>query len=48
VSPIECICCYLRTCDKTPTADLLTLDRVLEAVQRAADGPAAARPGLPT
>jgi len=40
VSPIECICCYLRTCDKNPNCmDLLTLDRVLEAVHQAARGP---------
>jgi heptosyltransferase-2 len=37
VSPIECICCYLRTCDKSPNCmDLLPLDRLLDAVRAAA------------
>ncbi|NIW25077.1 MAG: glycosyltransferase family 9 protein, partial [Gammaproteobacteria bacterium] len=35
VSPIECICCYLRTCDKSPNCmDLLTLERLYETIQR--------------
>jgi heptosyltransferase-2 len=34
VSPIECISCYLRTCDKSPNCmDLLTLDRMYDAVK---------------
>jgi heptosyltransferase II len=33
VSPIECICCYLRTCDKSPNCmDLIPQDRLYEAV----------------
>jgi len=33
VSPIECICCYLRTCDKTPNCmDLVPLDRLYAEV----------------
>jgi heptosyltransferase-2 len=36
VSPIECICCYLRTCDKKPNCmDLIHLDHVYSAVQDA-------------
>lgn len=39
VSPIDCICCYLRTCDKSPHCmDLIPTDRlhaaVMEALQR--------------
>lgn len=35
VSPIECVSCYLRTCDKSPNCmDLLTLDRVCDAVRQ--------------
>ena len=38
VSPIECICCYLRTCDKSPNCmDLIPLERLLEEVRRAVD-----------
>jgi heptosyltransferase II len=33
VSPIECICCYLRTCDKSPNCmDLIPTDRLYEAI----------------
>lgn len=36
VSPIECICCYLRTCDKKPNCmDLIPLEVVYSAVQDA-------------
>jgi heptosyltransferase-2 len=35
VSPIECICCYLRTCDKSPHCmDLITLDALHAAILR--------------
>jgi lipopolysaccharide heptosyltransferase II len=41
VSPIECICCYLRTCDKSPNCmDLITFERLHEAVLDAAREPA--------
>ncbi len=34
VSPIECICCYLRTCDKDPNCmDLLTFERIHQALE---------------
>jgi heptosyltransferase-2 len=36
VSPIECICCYLRECDKAPNCmDLVPLARMHEAVRAA-------------
>lgn len=36
VSPIECICCYLKDCDKDPNCmDLITLDRMHDAVMQA-------------
>jgi len=35
VSPIECISCYLRTCDKSPNCmDLITLDALHAAILR--------------
>ncbi|MFQ5601594.1 MAG: glycosyltransferase family 9 protein [Candidatus Krumholzibacteriia bacterium] len=35
VSPIECVCCYLRTCDKTPNCmDLIPLERMHAEVLR--------------
>ena len=41
VSPIECICCYLRECDKQPNCmDLITTDRLHAEVVQAARGPA--------
>ena len=40
VSPIECISCYLRTCDKSPNCmDLIPLDRLRDEVLRAAGEP---------
>jgi heptosyltransferase-2 len=37
VSPIDCICCYLRTCDKQPNCmDEIPLDRMVAAVRAAA------------
>ncbi len=37
VSPIDCICCYLRTCDKSPNCmDLISLDRLHAEVLSAA------------
>ncbi len=36
VSPIDCICCYLRTCDKNPHCmDLIPTERLHTAVQEA-------------
>jgi heptosyltransferase-2 len=36
VSPIDCIGCYLRTCDKAPNCmDLIPSERLLEAIQAA-------------
>jgi heptosyltransferase-2 len=36
VSPIDCICCYLRTCDKRPNCmDLIPLAEMRDAVRRA-------------
>jgi heptosyltransferase-2 len=41
VSPIECICCYLRTCDKSPNCmDLVPVERMLDAVRGALREPA--------
>jgi heptosyltransferase-2 len=35
VSPIECICCYLKTCDKSPNCmDLIPLDLLHDTVRR--------------
>ena len=40
VSPIECICCYLRTCDKSPNCmDLVPLERLRDEVLRAVGEP---------
>ena len=37
VSPIECICCYLRTCDKAPNCmDLISIDTLHAAIRRIA------------
>jgi heptosyltransferase-2 len=39
VSPIECICCYLRTCDKSPNCmDLISLDHLYSQVLQATEG----------
>jgi heptosyltransferase-2 len=36
VSPIECICCYLRTCDKAPNCmDLVSIEQLRAATQQA-------------
>jgi heptosyltransferase-2 len=36
VSPIDCICCYLKTCDKSPNCmDRIELERLHEEVRRA-------------
>lgn len=41
VSPIECICCYLRTCDKSPHCmDLISTERIYSSVLRALDASA--------
>ncbi len=38
VSPIDCICCYLRTCDKSPNCmDLISLDHLHAEVLRSAN-----------
>jgi heptosyltransferase-2 len=38
VSPIECIACYLKDCDKDPNCmDLITIDTMHQAVQQALD-----------
>jgi heptosyltransferase-2 len=40
VSPIECICCYLRTCDKSPNCmDMVPLERLRDEVLRAVGAP---------
>ena len=37
VSPIDCICCYLRTCDKSPNCmDLIATDRLQAEIRRLA------------
>jgi ADP-heptose:LPS heptosyltransferase len=36
VSPIECICCYLKDCDKSPNCmDMISLDAMQAAVEQA-------------
>ena len=43
VSPIDCICCYLRTCDKKPNCmDLVELDRLYAQILQACSDTGAA------